>query len=256
MKRILLCLCLFSPTVAFAAESSTTVKEASPPPASTARTEAAIAGVTEKYPLFAMLAEDDEQFQRKWSERMRLGLLLAPTSSDDGKVALETGFGLALDRIDAYLLRSSDAATNEFIGLFSMLFKEAADNASVCAMLLPGEGTKVDKAEQERVEEDLGPKLIEPMLLAMTTVVQTGRSGEPRTLDQNEAQDAMVPLLLAIGEKHGADAINVIAKASDRSIEPRKRCQAMYWFFDEINAQPVAQRANLVRTLWSMKGGE
>ena len=79
-------------------------------------------------------------------------------------------------------------------------------------------------------------------------------AGEARTLDESGAQDAMVPLLLSIGEKHGPDAINTIAHATDRSIEARKRCQAMYWFFDEINAQPEQQRADLIRTLWAMKG--
>lgn len=258
MKTLLLCLCLLSSSESIAAALQP-VAPADPAavkatPASTLRAEAAIIGTTEKYPLFAMLAEDDPEFGRKWGERLRLALLLAPKGGDDKDVALEAGFNLALDRIDPYLLRSSDAATNEFLGLFALLFKEAAADAGVCAMLLPGEGVKLDKAEQARIEAALAPRLIEPMILAMTTVVQTGRAGEARTLDESGAQDAMVPLLLSIGEKHGPDAINTIAHATDRSIEARKRCQAMYWFFDEINAQPEQQRADLIRTLWAMKG--
>ena len=204
-----------------------------------------------KYPMFATLVEEVPDFRKLWHDRLQLAQLLKASPSQNDPAA-DVGMTLAMDHIAPYLLRSSDAATNEFLALFTQLFQEAAGNAAICTALLPGAGPSAVSAEEKaKAEAAMESKLFEPLLRAMDLVVQTGRQGEARTLPESDATNAVVPILVAIGEKHGADAIQTIANAEDKSLPAVKRCEAMAWFFEGILAQPEAERAMLMRTLWA-----
>lgn len=253
MKYLSLALLLSFPTASAFADNALAPAPAPPAPvATTVPANADIDAAVGKYLLFAILIEDHPDFRQSWHNRLRLNRVLSGKNKDEADTAVEVGMALAMERIGPYLLRSSDTATNEFLGLFGALFQQAGDNPNICALLLPGKSSRLKARDKAATEAMLEQTLLEPLLLAMGTVVQTGRIGDERKLDEQAVQDAIVPVLLAMGDKHGDEAIRTFSSAKDESVAASKRCQAMGWFFEEVLARPENERAMLIRTLWSL----
>lgn len=259
MTRVLLALLLSLPMASSLAQEAPVATLPVSSASATTPANPDIDAAVGKYVLFAVLVADQPTFRQSWHDRLRLNQMLKGKEKEKNKgknameSAVEVGMALAMDRIGPYLMRSSDAATNEFLAVFGGLFRTASENAAVCSLLLPGEsGSRPATKETTETEAMLEETLLEPLLLALGTVAQTGRDGEERTLEESTVREAVVPMLLSMGDKHGEDAIRTFTRVGDKSIDASKRCQAMGWFFEEVLARPESERAMLIRAIWTL----
>lgn len=247
--RLACCLALL--LSALAGSSQAAVAESTPAPSATPEAQA-IEQAVARHALFAMLVEDRPDFRREWEKRLRLRQLLDGAGANDPDSSLHSGLGLAMEAAKSYLMRASDAASNRFLASLGKVIAEGEKDPEVClAYVEPGGSDPRSTRRREMVESRLGALLVGDMLQALTEVVSSGRNGEKRILTRQELPTAIQPVILAMVEKHGLEALQGLGKVNDRRAEPVQRCQAMARMLAAFDEQPAARRAMLARTLFS-----
>ncbi len=205
-----------------------------------------------KYPLFAMLVEDRPGFRQDWQKRLQQRRQESPANGNGTEPALQAGLGLAMDAAKPYLMRASDAASNQFLLSLSRIIAEGEKDPEVClAYVEPGRDDTQTAQRREMVETRLGTLIVEDLLRSLTAVVNSGRNGEQRVLTRQEMQAAIQPVILEIVDRHGVDALQGLANLENRQVPPMQRCQTMSRMLDAFAVQPEARRAMLARTLFS-----
>ena len=130
-------------------------KEVSPPSppavqdtAKSAAISAQVDAAIAKYPLFAILAEDQKNFRKTWQAKLELSLILIPKQL--GKdAALTTGITLAMDYAPLYVTKADDASANQYLDAAAFLMGLGTSNKTVCKTVLSEKDSisKEDDAE-------------------------------------------------------------------------------------------------------------
>ncbi len=205
-----------------------------------------------KHPLFAMLVEDRPAFRRDWEKRLLQRQQESPGSAQRADSVMQAGLGLAMDAAKPYLMRASDAASNQFLQSLARIIAEGEKDPEIClAYVEPDRDDAQTAQRREMVEARLGTLIVDDLLRSLTAVVTSGRNGEKRVLTRQEMQPAIQPVILEIVDRHGVDALQALANLENRQVPPMTRCQTMSRMLAAFAVQPEARRAMLARTLFS-----
>lgn len=222
-----------------------TVNDSAKSAAITAQIDAVIA----KYPLFAILVEDQKNFRKTWQNKLELSQILIPKQMGND-AALNTGITLAMDYASLYVVKADDTSANQYLDATAFLMDLGTRDKTVCKMVL-NEKADISKKEDAEAEERLGPVVIEKFLPALTSIVVSGRTGEKRILTPQEMQDGMLPVVLGMIKKHGQESVAGLATIEDKTVDPLKRCQVMAQMMGAIVDLPAPDRAGISRTMFA-----
>jgi hypothetical protein len=236
----------------FAASSFCMAADAanSSPPSPNKAVQKLVETAAKDYPFFAILSEDVPGFRKSWETKTAISQLVLPKEGSRN-LALLTGVTMALEQTDSYLSKADDGAANRYVAALSKLMSIGASDKAVCELMLPSAKSTLDEKTSSDLEARMADVFIDTLLPAVNDVITSGDKGEINILSKDELEPLVLPVVLSMAEKHGAEAVKNLSNLDNTTIDSTKRCESMAWMMQGIVEQPEKDRAMLARTLFS-----
>lgn len=223
--------------------------------AETAAYEKQMDALAAQYEALRIATEDNPNFRHDWLNRLRLYSVVKPKTAQTANFALSVGGEILLGAISPYLRRSDDESAIAFMGVLARILSVGANDEATCKIFLSSNNkTPVNDADNAKLENMLGAKFYDEMMVSIGRVMRAGITGPERLLNADETQRTSIEVVNVMMAKYGKESALGLANFNNKSVPDIQKCRTMGQMLSAISELDKKAQAGFIRTIFGSNG--